>query len=69
MSDPTDDLVTDETREAEEAEAQQPGSPDRPPTPDEERLAERHEVDPDVAEAYQEATERGANLTGEGRIE
>ena len=32
------------------------------------RRADELTVDPQVAEAYQEATERGANAKGEGRI-
>lgn len=43
--------------------------PDRPPTPEEEAAADAHgPVDPDVAEAYKEAAERGADQEGEGRI-
>lgn len=38
------------------------------PTPEEEAAAERAgDVDPQVREAYQEATERGAALEGEGK--
>jgi hypothetical protein len=32
------------------------------------RRADGLTVDPDMAESYQEATERGANAQGEGRI-
>jgi hypothetical protein len=39
------------------------------PTPEEERIAEELELDPEVAEAYEEAIERGANVKGEGRID
>lgn len=45
---------------------------DRMPTPDEERAAERaaDRVDVDaVAEHYEEMTELGANVRGEGEIE
>lgn len=42
--------------------------PDRPPTPDEEERAEQLELDPEVAESYREAAERGAHAKGEGRI-
>lgn len=42
--------------------------PDRMPTPEEERSAELLEVDPEAAEAYEEAMERGAEQQGEGRI-
>jgi hypothetical protein len=46
--------------------------PDRPPTPDEERAAERGAEDVDldsVSEHYEEMTETGANVRGEGEIE
>lgn len=49
-----------------------PAEPDRPPTAEEERAAERAagEVDLDrVAEHEQEMLERGANVEGEGQIE
>lgn len=68
MPDPTDDLVTDETRAVEADEATERAGADREPTPDEERLAEANELDPDVADAYEEANERGANVKGEGQI-
>jgi hypothetical protein len=45
------------------------GHADRPPTEEEERLAEQNDLDPHVAESYEEAMERGANLEGEGEIE
>jgi len=70
MADPTDKLVSDETRETEAEEANIHGRPDRPPTEDEARLAEQHgEPDERTAEAYKEATERGAAVEGEGRID
>ena len=42
---------------------------DREPTPEEEAAAERGgaSVDPEVAEAYEEALERGARQEGEGK--
>ena len=39
------------------------------PTPEEERAAERNQLDPDVARHNKEANERGANVQGEGQIE
>lgn len=69
MSDPADDLVDETTRSVEEEEAHQRGGADRPPTSKEERLAEQTDPDPEVAEAYKEATERGAEAEGEGRID
>jgi hypothetical protein len=38
------------------------------PTPEEERIADGLELDPAVAEAYEEANERGAAVQGEGQI-
>jgi hypothetical protein len=38
------------------------------PTPAEEAAADGNQLDPDVAEAYEEAMERGANVKGEGEI-
>lgn len=53
-----------EDREALDAEH----DADRMPTPEEEEAAERAgPVDPEVAEAYEEALERGAAQEGEGR--
>jgi hypothetical protein len=40
---------------------------DRPPTDDEAEAAERNELDPDVAESYKDANERGAAQKGEGK--
>ena len=57
-----------ETVEADEQDARAAHQADRMPTPDEEAAAERNTVDPDVAEAYEEAAERGANVKGEGQI-
>jgi hypothetical protein len=66
--DPTDELVSDETRAAEDADAQKDISTDREPTPDEEAAAERGaEQVPDVSDSYKEQAERGANAKGEGR--
>lgn len=46
-----------------------PHEADRPPTDEEAAAAARHgDVDPEVAEAYKEAIERGAAQEGEGRI-
>ena len=48
--------------------AQQEHNAGREPTPEEEAAAERNdEVDPEVAEAYEEALERGARQEGEGK--
>jgi hypothetical protein len=71
MSDPSDDLVSDETRAAEVVDANRAHTPDESgeATPEEDAAAERAaESAPDVSEAYEEAMERGANVEGEGRI-
>jgi hypothetical protein len=68
---PADDertRVSAETREAERREAMMPADAGPEPTPEEAEAAERNDVDPDVARAEKEATERGANAKGEGRI-
>lgn len=41
---------------------------DRMPTPEEERRADEQPLDPEVAEAYEAALERGASVEGEGQI-
>jgi len=41
---------------------------DRPPTAEEEAIADDLELDPDVAESYDDAAERGAHIEGEGQI-
>lgn len=41
---------------------------DRPPTAEEEAIADGLELDPDVAASYKEAAERGAHIEGEGKI-
>ena len=68
MSDPTDQELTDETVQADEADAGAAHGADRLPTPEEEAAAPT-EVDPQVAEAYEDAMERGAAVEGEGKID
>jgi hypothetical protein len=58
----------DQTRDAERAEAEVHSGADRMPTPDEEKVADSLDVDPEVAENYEEMAERGANQQGEGRL-
>jgi hypothetical protein len=58
----------EQTREAERADAQTHAAPDRMPTPEEEKVADSLEVDPEAAEHYEEMAERGANQKGEGRV-
>jgi hypothetical protein len=60
-----------ETVEADRRDADREHEPDREPTAEEERAAERRGegADPEVADAYEEAMERGANVKGEGQID
>jgi len=60
--------VSDATREAEREESEAPHRADRPPTPDEESVADSRSVDPEVKEHYEEMMETGAEVEGEGRI-
>ena len=70
MTESTDPEVTDEaTRRVDEDDAKAAHKADRMPTPEEEQIADGLEVDPDVAEAYEDAIERGAKVKGEGQIE
>jgi hypothetical protein len=55
-------------RQAADQDAAAAHDADRPPTPEEERIADEQELDPEVAEAYEEANERGAHVKGEGEI-
>ena len=57
-----------ETREAERAEAKKGAAADREPTPEEEKIADSLELDPDVAEHEREMLERGAHQKGEGKL-
>ena len=59
---------TPETRAAEREEAHAPHAADRPPTEEEEAIADRLEVDPEAAASYEEMAKRGAKQKGEGRI-
>ncbi|HEY5012840.1 MAG TPA: hypothetical protein VIK61_09070 [Acidimicrobiia bacterium] len=59
---------SDRTRVAEREEARTTARADREPTADEEQRAEAQTLDPEVAEHYEEMTERGANQHGEGRV-
>jgi hypothetical protein len=68
MSADDPDVTAAETVEADERDARAEHRADRMPTAEEEAVAERTTVDPDVARAYEEANERGAAVEGEGRI-
>ncbi|MDP1820651.1 MAG: hypothetical protein Q8K58_12290 [Acidimicrobiales bacterium] len=57
-----------DTVKADRADAVAEHAADRPPTPEEERLAEQQTLDPEVAASYEAALERGADVEGEGQI-
>ncbi len=59
---------TPETRAADRRDAAAAHRADRPPTPEEERLADQQELDPEVAAAAKEMAARGARTQGEGRL-
>ena len=59
---------TKNTKATEQEDASVKAGADRMPTEEEERLAEQHQVDQDVAEHAEEMYERGANQKGEGRV-
>jgi hypothetical protein len=60
----------DQTRQSERDDAKVRAGSDRPPTPEEEAVADDLPgIDEDVSENYKEMAERGANQKGEGRID
>ena len=65
----TGGAVSEETREVDRRDGAKQGKADRMPTPDEERVADKLELDDDVAKNYKEAIETGANVKGEGQID
>jgi hypothetical protein len=58
-----------DTIKADRQEAASAHGADRPPTHEEEELAEQTGLDPHTAESSREAFERGAKVKGEGRID
>jgi hypothetical protein len=61
---------SDETRSADAADALARHDADRTPTEDEERVAESHgDLDPAVAEHFEQMNRLGADVKGEGEIE
>lgn len=67
-TDPTDRLVSSETRDAERHEATLPADGGAAPTPEEEAAADAHgPADPEVVEQAKEQYETGAQAKGEGR--
>lgn len=70
MSPDTDRTTpSDSTKAEDRREAASDHDADRMPTADEEKAAEQHDLERDVAEAHKAANERGAAVEGEGRIE
>jgi hypothetical protein len=70
-SDETAAATDGETIAADERDARSSHDPDRPPTSDEEEMAERVASDVDldsVSEHEEEMTRLGADVEGEGRI-
>ena len=57
-----------ETKAAEREEAGAKHEPDREPTAEEAEIAEKLELDPEVAEHEREMAERGAKQKGEGKL-
>ena len=57
------------TRQADKRDAQHPSGPAHMPTAEAKRAAEKAEMPPGAAKAYEEALERGAAPKGEGRVE
>jgi hypothetical protein len=68
MSNTDPDAVDEASRQVDEDDAKSKHSADRMPTPEEEKIADDLQLDPDVADAYEDAIERGANVKGEGQI-
>ncbi|HZU80596.1 MAG TPA: hypothetical protein VE991_11820 [Acidimicrobiales bacterium] len=70
QAEPVHDTVpVSRTTEEEEREFHAAHRADRPPTPDEEALADEHgPLDAEVAQSAKEAAARGAQVKGEGEI-
>ncbi len=58
---------SDETRAAEEAQAQASHRADRPPTAEEEKAAPTS-ASPETGKSFEEMAEKGANVKGEGEL-
>jgi hypothetical protein len=56
------------TRAAEAQEARATAKADREPTPEEAKIADALELDPEVAKHEEEMLEKGANVKGEGQL-
>ena len=64
-----DPTVQDATKDAEAREAEASHTADRPPTPDEEAVADDNQLDPAVAEHEREMGKIGSEVKGEGQID
>ena len=69
MANESNQHVTSETREADRKAMHQQGDAGRMPTADEERAADKNDLDPDVARNEASFNKMAANVKGEGRIE
>ena len=67
MSNESGTNPSDETRAAEEAEAQAAHRPDRPPTSEESQAAPSS-ASPETEKGYDEMAKRGADVKGEGEL-
>jgi hypothetical protein len=67
---PSDPDATDPaTRDEDEVEARASHDADRPPTAEEDRLAESNDLDRSVGEHFSEMARTGADVQGEGEVE
>ena len=64
-----EEKLSDATHEADRRDSEVKAHADRPPTPEEEREAEKNTLEPDEARTIEEQYERGANAKGEGRVD
>ena len=69
MANESNQHVTSETREADRKAMHQQADAGPMPTAEEERAAEKNDVDPEVARNEAEFNTMAANVKGEGRIE
>ena len=63
------DKIDSATRDEDEAEAKAPHVADRPPTEEEERLADSNTPSAEAGEHFSEMAKIGAEVKGEGAVE
>ena len=63
------DSIDSATRDEDDAEAKAPHVADRPPTEEEERLADGNAPNPEAGEHFSEMAKIGAEVKGEGAVE